>query len=201
MPARDDIKDLRTELADARRLMGERYGLPQFPGVIFPRKGDARAVQNLWNNCHDAEARVGELTAALRQTAQTHHGLCDEHPHDMHATFEICPAYECQRARIAIDGSAPKPSETVEAGDGSRKSETSTGQVNVRLRPPKPIWRDPRPQLREGSRYLSGRYSDPAYVNDQGMFYFYNETWTDMLGPFMTRAEMETALNEYARSL
>ncbi len=57
-----DALDKRGEhIAELEGLVGERYSHPKFPGVIFPRKDDARAVQNLWDNCDAAEKRVAEF--------------------------------------------------------------------------------------------------------------------------------------------
>ena len=50
-----------------RKMIGDGYGLPILPGVIFPRKDDARAAQNLWDNCGDAEKRITELEGLLRE--------------------------------------------------------------------------------------------------------------------------------------
>lgn len=65
------------ELADAKRLMGERYGIPMLPGVIFPRKDDARAVHNLLDNCRSAEEERDALRTKVKQLQKTGQAVVD----------------------------------------------------------------------------------------------------------------------------
>ena len=43
---------------------------------------------------------------------------------------------------------------------------------------------------------------DPIHQNEEdGKWYFYDETWSDVLGPYETREEADKNLTEYCRFL
>ncbi|MCK5611075.1 hypothetical protein KAR91_54885 [Candidatus Pacearchaeota archaeon] len=87
----EQLRDMVDECEQLRKIIGECYSLPQFPGVIFPRKDDARAAQNLWDNCTSAEAERDNLRIRLASIEQCN--LCklrghSKDPHDI--VFRVC---------------------------------------------------------------------------------------------------------------
>ena len=42
---------------------------------------------------------------------------------------------------------------------------------------------------------------DPIHQQEDGKWYFYDETWADTLGPYDTKEECEAALHKYAETL
>lgn len=77
-----DATRAEAELVELRELMGARYGMAWLPGVIFPNKDGCRAVQNLYDNCGDAEAEVERLTDFIGEVASQDVGEDGEPPND-----------------------------------------------------------------------------------------------------------------------
>jgi len=47
---------------------------------------------------------------------------------------------------------------------------------------------------------MGGSYRDPVHERD-GLWYFYDETWANELGPYPTEDHARVALREYVRAL
>ena len=43
--------------------------------------------------------------------------------------------------------------------------------------------------------------SNPTRKGSDGKYYFWNETWCDLYGPYLSRVEVDEALSAYAKTL
>lgn len=48
---------------------------------------------------------------------------------------------------------------------------------------------------------VSAEQSNPIVMNNIGMYFFYDEVWVSLKGPYRSEEECKTGLNEYANSL
>jgi hypothetical protein len=79
-----DLAAKTKEINELKTLIGERYSHPLLPGVIFPCKDDARAFQNVWDNCENAETKLTKLQEGLKQIKHIDANGClsGDCPHD-----------------------------------------------------------------------------------------------------------------------